>query len=212
MARGGRTSHLWRGKLYRHFDSRDYQGDNYLPLDPQAGQQSCQTLLTPEIVQLPMGRFDAFFPSSPVQGRTSRRGDQTERAWTFPKRGTVGWLHDGGGGFPRMFLSFFCPSTIIDRGRTALYQPAYAQSFRAKVPTYLSKVPKFQYRNSPLGPDPSTHRQTVSCANNSTHTVDDAEPPTSTHRQAGRQSGLWCLSGTNKRPAARRGCVTWVLT
>lgn len=127
-----------------------------IPLESPGWTASWQTLLMPEITQPHTGRFDALFSSSLVQGRTSRRGDHTERLLTFPKRRVV-WLHDTIGGFPSN-VSFPSPSppppTISSwRRPPALYQLMLRTAYSEAKCLRIQEVR--QHRNSPLGPDPS---------------------------------------------------------
>lgn len=105
-----------------------------------------------------------FFPSSPVQGRTSRRGDHTELLQRFdvPPPG-VGCMDDNVGGLPRMFL----PPHSTFQG-TAGSTTAHQQTLSTLEPKCLRILEANQYRDSPLRP---THQPTgkrhdaVSCAN-----------------------------------------------
>lgn len=163
------------------------EGGN-IPLESPGWTASCQTLLMTEITQPHTGRFDALFSSSPVQGRTSRRGDHTERLLTFPKR-RVGWLHDTIGGFPSN-VSFPSPSPhplqyLLGEDRRLYTSTCSGLRIRSQSAS-VSKKPV----NIGTPPSDPTHQPTgkrydaVSCANSSINAVDvkyeKAEPPTST--------------------------------
>jgi len=103
MARGGRTSRLWRGKLLNS------KATSAFPFGSPGWTAKLPN--TPEARNSPTSRgtFRCPFFQQPGPEKNIQEGRSDKTAWTFPKRGTVGWLHDSDGGFPSNVSFLFLP-------------------------------------------------------------------------------------------------------
>jgi hypothetical protein len=141
MARGGRTSRLRGATRRRHLPSLWI---------PQTKQQSCQTLMMLEITK-PYDVSMPFFPAARSRGEPP--GAAIRQNGLDVSQTGVGCMTVLGVS-PFLFSPFHNIFQRTGDGSTQVYQPAHAQSFRAKGPTYLRCPPtsEFAPRARPINP------------------------------------------------------------